>query len=129
MTLNFNQISELISVMTELQDTKMPFKISLMLAKNLNLLKKEEEFYIEQEREFAQKYLEFDAEKQEFVQTAQNVFKIKDGLEQECREAREALNDFTAEIELRMIPLSAVETMEFTPKQLTALELIIAEEE
>lgn len=129
MTLNFNQISELISVMTELQDTKMPFKISLMLAKNLNLLKKEEEFYIEQEREFAQKYLEFDAEKQEFVQTAQNVFKIKDGLEQECREAREALNDFTAEIELRMIPLSAVETMEFTPKQLAALELIIAEEE
>ena len=129
MTLNFNQISELISVMTELQDTKMPFKISLMLAKNLNLLKKEEEFYIEQERQFAQKYLEFDAEKQEFVQTAQNVFKIKDGLEQECREAREALNDFTAELELRMIPLSAVETMEFTPKQLAALELIIAEEE
>jgi hypothetical protein len=128
MTLNFNQISELISVMTELQDTKMPFKISLMLAKNLNLLKKEEEFYIEQERQFAQKYLEFDAEKQEFVQTAQNVFKIKDGLEQECREAREALNDFTAEIELRMIPLSAVETMEFTPKQLSALELIIEEE-
>lgn len=129
MTLNFNQISELISVMTELQDTKMPFKISLMLAKNLNLLKKEEEFYIEQEREFAQKYLEFDAEKQEFVQTAQNVFKIKDGLEQECREARETLNDFTTEIELRMIPFSAVETMEFTPKQLAALELIIAEEE
>lgn len=129
MTLNFNQISELISVMTELQDTKMPFKISLMLAKNLNLLKKEEEFYIEQERQFAQKYLEFDAEKQEFVQTAQNVFKIKDGLEQECREAREALNDFTAEVELRTIPLSAVETMEFTPKQLAALELIIAEEE
>ena len=129
MTLNFNQISELISVMTELQDTKMPFKISLMLAKNLNLLKKEEEFYIEQERQFAQKYLEFDAEKQEFVQTAQNVFKIKDGLEQECREAREALNDFTAEVELRMIPLSAVESMEFTPKQLAALEMIISEEE
>ena len=128
MTLNFNQISELISVMTELQDTKMPFKISLMLAKNLNLLKKEEEFYIEQERQFAQKYLEFDAEKQEFVQTAQNVFKIKDGLEQECREAREALNDFTAEVELRMIPLSAVESMEFTPKQLAALEMIIEEE-
>ena len=128
MTLNFNQISELIAVMTELQDTKMPFKISLMLAKNLNLLKKEEEFYIEQERQFAQKYLEFDTEKQEFVQTSQNVFKIKEGLEQECREAREALNDFTAEIELRMIPLSAIETMEFTPKQLAALELIIEEE-
>ena len=128
MTLNFNQISELISVMTELQDTKMPFKISLMLAKNLNLLKKEEEFYIEQERQFAQKYLEFDAEKQEFVQTAQNVFKIKDGLEQECREAREALNDFSAEVELRMIPLSAVESMEFTPKQLATLEMIIEEE-
>lgn len=128
MTLNFNQISELISVMTELQDTKMPFKLSLMLAKNLNLLKKEEEFYIEQEREFAQKYLEFDAEKQEFVQTAQNVFKIKDGLEDECREAREALNNFTTDVELRMIPLAMIEDMEFTPKQLAALEMIIEEE-
>lgn len=128
MTLNFNQISELISVMTELQDTKMPFKISLMLAKNLNLLKKEEEFYIEQERQFAQKYLEFDSEKQEFVQTAQNVFKIKDGLEEECREAREALNNFATEVELRMIPLSMIEDMEFTPKQLAALEMIIEEE-
>lgn len=128
MTLNFNQISELISVMTELQDTKMPFKISLMLAKNLNLLKKEEEFYIEQEREFAQKYLEFDTEKQEFVQTAQNVFKIKDNLEEECREAREALNNFTTDVELRKIPLAMIENMEFTPKQLTALEMIIEEE-
>ena len=128
MTLNFNQISELISVMTELQDTKMPFKLSLMLAKNLNLLKKEEEFYIEQERQFAQKYLEFDAEKQEFVQTAQNVFKIKDGLEDECREAREALNNFTTDVELRMIPLAMIEDMEFTPKQLAALEMIIEEE-
>ena len=128
MTLNFNQISELISVMTELQDTKMPFKLSLMLAKNLNLLKKEEEFYIEQEREFAQKYLEFDAEKQEFVQTAQNVFKIKVGLEDEWREAREALNNFTTDVELRMIPLAMIEDMEFTPKQLAALEMIIEEE-
>ena len=128
MTLNFNQLSELIAVMTELQDTKMPFKLSLMLAKNLNLLKKEEEFYIEQEREFAQKYLEFDAEKQEFVQTAQNVFKIKDGLEDECREAREALNNFTTDVELRMIPLAMIEDMEFTPKQLAALEMIIEEE-
>lgn len=128
MTLNFNQLSELIAVITELQDTKMPFKLSLMLAKNLNLLKKEEEFYIEQERQFAQKYLEFDAEKQEFVQTAQNVFKIKDGLEEECREAREALNNFTIDIELRMIPLAMIENMEFTPKQLAALEMIIEEE-
>lgn len=128
MTLNFNQLSELIAVMTELQDTKMPFKLSIMLAKNLNLLKKEEEFYIEQERQFAQKYLEFDAEKQEFVQTAQNVFKIKDGLEDECRDAREALNNFTVDVELRMIPLSMIEDMEFTPKQLAALEMIIEEE-
>lgn len=128
MTLNFNQISELISVMTELQDTKMPFKLSIMLAKNLNLLKKEEEFYIEQERQFAQKYLEFDTEKQEFVQTAQNVFKIKDNLEDECREAREALNNFTTDVELRMIPLAMIENMEFTPKQLVALEMIIEEE-
>lgn len=128
MTLNFNEISGLISVITELQDTQMPFKLSIILAKNLNLLKAEEEFYIDQERQFAQKYLEFNMETQEFIQTSPNVFKIKEGLEEECRESRAALNDFTADIALRMIPMSLIETMEFTPRQLVALERIIEEE-
>lgn len=127
MTLNFTQISSLLDVCTDMQDQKMPFKLSLILAKNNALLKQETEFYVEREREFAQKYLETD-ENGQFVQTSENVFKIKEGLENECREARIALDGFTVDLDLRKIPLSLVEDMEFTPKQLEALELIIDEE-
>lgn len=129
MTLNYMQINSLIEVITELQDTKMPFKLSLILAKNLNALKKEEDFYIEQERSFAQKFLQFDEEKQTFVQSTPGVFAIKEGLEEECRTAREELNAFSTELELRTIPIDLIDNMEFTPKQIAALELILAEEE
>lgn len=128
MTLNFTQLQSLLEVINEIQDTKMPFKLSMIFAKNIGLLKKEEEFYIEQERQFAQKFLQFDAEKQEFVQQAPNVFAINEGMEEECRVAREELNNFTVDVELRKIPMSLIENMEFTPKQLSALELIIEEE-
>ena len=127
MTLNFNQISMLTDCINEMQETKMPFKLSLILAKNSALLKQETEFYIERERDFASKYLEAD-ENGQFIQTAENVFKIKEGMEAECREAREELDAFTVDIELRKIPVSLIENMDFTPKQIEALELIIDEE-
>ena len=127
MTLNFNQISTLLDACTEMQDQKMPFKLSLILAKNNALLKHETEFYVEREREFATKYLEQD-ENGQFVQTSENVFKIKEGLEEECRQARIDLDSFTTDLDLRKIPLSLVENMEFTPKQLEALEVLIDEE-
>jgi hypothetical protein len=127
MTLNFNQISNLLDCCTEMQDQKMPFKLSLILAKNTAVLKQETEFYVEREREFAQKFLEQD-ENGQFVQTSENVFKIKDGMEDECRVARQDLDAFTSDIELRKIPIALIEDMEFTPKQLEALELIIDEE-
>lgn len=128
MTLNYIQINSLIETIESLQDSKMSFKLSMIFAKNLNLLKKEEEFYIEQERKFAQKYLQFNSEKNEFVQNTPGVFAIKEGLEEECRKSREELNDFTADLELRKIPLELIENMEFTPKQLMALEMLIEEE-
>lgn len=128
MTLNYIQISSLIEGLESLQDSTMPFKLGLIIAKNLAMLKKEEEFYIEQERKFAFEYLKFDTEKQEFVQNAPGIFAIKEGKEEECRKAREDLNEFTAELDLRKIPLALIENMEFTPKQLLALELLIEEE-
>lgn len=127
MVLNFGQISELSAAITELQDQKLPFKLSLILAKNAGALKKETDFYIEQERKFATDYLEQD-ENGQFVQTAENVFKIKEGMEEECRKAREELDGFTTEVELRMIPVSLVENLELTPKQVEALEMILEEE-
>ena len=127
MTLNFIQISELINVFETLKDMKMPFKLSLILAKNISMLEKEYEFYVEREREFAFKYLQTD-ENGQFIQEQENVFKIREGLEQECQEARAELNKFESEINLRQIPISLLESMEFTPNQLAALEILIEEE-
>lgn len=127
MTLNFNKISEMLMACEELKDTKMPFKLSLILAKNIAALRSEQEFYIEREREFATTYLDTD-ENGYFIQEKENVFKIKDGMELECQEARNELNKFESEINLRMIPMSLIENMEFTPSQLAALEILIEEE-
>lgn len=127
MLLNFNQITQMFEVCNELRDTKMPFKLSLILAKNIAALTSEQDFYIEREREFAMKYLETD-ENGQFVQQGPNAFKIKEGMEHECMEARTELNNFESEVNLRMIPISLIEDMEFTPKQLEALEMIIEEE-
>ena len=93
----------------------MPFKVSLILSRNMTLLKKEEEFFIQQERDFATKFLVYDEEKQEFTQSAPNMFMIKEGMQEECRKAREELNNFTVDVELRKIPVSAIENMDFTP--------------
>lgn len=130
MTLNFNQILEMLGACERLKEIPMPFKLSLILAKNISKLKVEQEFYIEREREFAMNYLEIDEETQQFKQISEGVFKIKDGKEDECREARNELNAFTTDVELRMIPMSLIENMDcFTPADLEALELLINEEE
>ena len=128
MTLNYVQISNLISVCDELKDTKMPFKLSLILAKNSNMLKAEQEFFIEREREFATKYLQTD-ETGQFVMEGENILKIKPGLEKEGQEARNELKQLTTDVQLREIPLSLVENMEFTPNQMAVLEGLIKEEE
>jgi hypothetical protein len=127
MKLNFMQIMELLNIIEELRDVKMPFALSMIFAKNVKILNEEKDFYIEREREFVQKYLETN-EAGEFVQQGENIFKIKDGMEQECQEARYDLDNFTSELALRTIPVKLIENMEFTPKQLFVLEMIIEEE-
>lgn len=130
MILNFNQILAMSNVCENLKKIQMPFKLSLILAKNISKLNIEREFYMEREREFAMTYLEIDEETQQFKQIQDGVFKIKDGKEEECREAREALNNFTTEVELHMIPMSLIENMTcFTPADLEVLEPLIIEEE
>lgn len=125
MELNFSQIATIIQGLEALQEQKLPFKLSLILAKNITALKKEEEFFIEQERNFAQKYLVFNEETQQFVEESPNVFRIKEGMEEECRNARIELNNFVSDVALRKIPVALLEDLEFTPKQLADLEIII----
>ena len=126
MTINFTILQSLMTGLNELAEKELPFKLSLLVAKNLSLLEKEQEFYLNQEREFALKYLVI--ENGQFVQERENVFKIKEGMEKECQEARETLNKFESEVNLRKIPASWLENMEFNPKTLMALESIIDEE-
>lgn len=127
MKLNFMQVTEMLLAFEELKETKMPFKLSLILAKNISMLKNEEAFFIEREREFATKYLAVD-DSGKFIQQSDNSFKIKENLIEECIEARKELNNFEVEVSLRMIPVELIENMEFTPKQLAALEMLIEEE-
>lgn len=127
MKLNFIEVTDMLSVYEELKETKMPFKLSLIIAKNISMLKEEQNFYIEREREFATKYLDTD-ENGYFIQQDNNSFKIKDGLVEECMEARKELNNFEVEVNLRTIPIHLLENMEFTPKQLNALAMLIEEE-
>lgn len=126
MTINFTTIQSLMTGLNELAEKELPFKLSLLVAKNLSLLEKEQEFYLNQEREFAFKYLVM--EDGQFVQERENVFKIKTGMEKECQEAREALNKFESEVALRKLPVSLLEALDFSPKTLMALENIIDEE-
>ena len=128
MTLTLNQLASLLEALAEIQDTKMSFKLSMLLAKNLNLLQKEVEFYTEQEREFANRFFVVDEETQEFKQVQPNVFMIKEGMQEECASARKELDGFTVDVNLRMIPVTLIENMEFTPKQLSALEMLIEDE-
>lgn len=128
MELNFNQMSALMDIFNELKDKELPFKLGLIIAKDSNMLDQEIAFYVEQEKAFAQKFLQV-GEDGDFIQEKPGIFKIIEGKEKECQIARQELNNFTSTVELRKIPVSLIENMNFTPKQLSALEVIINEEE
>ena len=123
------QAHESYLILQELANTKLPFKVSLIISRNLKILQKESEFYIEQEQTFVRDYLEFDSETGELIQTEPGVFKIQEGKVEECYKARQDLDNFEVEIELKKIPLSALENVDFTPAQLMAIEFMIEEDE
>lgn len=123
------QAHESYLILQELANTKLPFKVSLIISRNLKILQKESEFYIEQEQNFVRDYLEFDSETGELIQTEPGVFKIQDGKVEECYKARQDLDNFEVEVELKKIPLSALETVDFTPAQLMAIEFMIEEDD
>lgn len=114
MKMTYYKMEELINAIQEIQNIKMPFKLSIMFAKNLANLKKEEEFYLEQERKFAKDYLVF-KEDGTLDTVGPNTFKIQEGKEKECSEARKAIDNFEVDIELRQIPEKDIENLEFTP--------------
>lgn len=127
MKITYAKMEELIRVLDGVKDMKMPFRLSIIFAKNLKNLKKEEEFYIEQERKFAKDYLVFNEDGTLETQ-GPNVYKIQEGKEAECEEARKAIDTFEAEIDLTKIPVKEIEKLEFTPADLSVLMDLIEEE-
>ena len=127
MKITYAKMEELIRVLEGVKDMKMPFRLSIIFAKNLKNLKKEEEFYIEQERKFAKDYLVFNEDGTLETQ-GPNVYKIQEGKEAECEEARKAIDTFEAEIDLTKIPVKEIEKLEFTPAELETLMDLIEEE-
>ena len=128
MTLKFAEIINMLEACKTLKETKMPFKLGMILAKNIKALEIEHDFYIEREREFATKYLEIDEETGEFIQIENGVFKIKEDLIEECRLARVELNNFEVDVNLMKIPAALLENMDFTLDELLGIEMLIEEE-
>ena len=128
MTLKFTEIISMLEACKTLKETKMPFKLGMILAKNIKALEIEHDFYVEREREFATKYLEIDEETGEFIQIENGVFKIKEDLIEECRLARIELNNFEVDVNLMKIPAALLENMDFTLDELLGIEMLIEEE-
>ena len=59
MKLVYNQLIKLNGVLKEIENNSMPFKLSLIVAKNLAAITPEVQFFVSKEMEFAQNYLEF----------------------------------------------------------------------
>ena len=129
MELTCMQLVDAYNTVKELSEQKLPFKLSLLVSRNLAALQKEYDFYMEQERKFVLEYLIIDQDSGEIKQIQPGVFAIQDGKYEECMKAREALDKFTINIEIRKIPISMLEPFEFTPAQLLAIDFMIEEEE
>lgn len=129
MELTCMQLVDAYNTVKELSEQKLPFKLSLLVSRNLAALQKEYDFYMEQERKFVLEYLIIDQDSGEIKQIQPGVFAIQDGKYEECMKAREALDNFVINIEIRKIPISMLEPFEFTPAQLLAIDFMIEEEE
>ena len=129
MKLTYSQLSAAYEALQYLVNQKLPFKCSLLISKNYASISKEYEFYEQQERKFAMEFLVFDPTTQNIEQVSPGAFKIKEGKYEECLKAREALDNFEVDIEIRKIPISMLENIEFTPAQLAAIDFMIEEEE
>ena len=129
MQLKLIQVANAHEAIKDLAEKKLPFKLSLLISRNLAALEKEYEFYLEQERKFVLEYLVIDPNTGLIEQSREGFFRIQDGKSEECAKARKTLDDFMIDIEIQKIPISMLESFEFTPAQLLAIDFMIEEEE
>ena len=129
MKLTCLQMVDAQTALKELSEQKLPFKLSLLISRNLTALQKEYDFYMENERKFILEYLVIDQATGQIVSPQPGVFAIQEGKQEECMKAREALDNFELNIETHKIPACMLENLDFTPAQLMAIEFMIEEEE
>lgn len=123
------QAHEAYIMLQELAEIKLPFKASLIISRNLKVLQKESEFYVEQEQNFVKTYLEFDQETGMLIQSEPGAFKIQEGKAEECYKARQELDAFEVDVDIKKIPCRILENIELTPAQLLGIEFMLEEEE
>jgi ribonucleoside-triphosphate reductase len=58
-----------------------------------------------------------------------HIFKIKEGMIEDCRAAREALDAFTCDVALKTLKVEDLEKYDITPKQAAALEIILEDDD
>jgi hypothetical protein len=109
------QAHEAYIMLQELAEIKLPFKASLIISRNLKVLQKESEFYVEQEQNFVKTYLEFDQETGMLIQSEPGAFKIQEGKAEECYKARQELDAFEVDVDIKKIPCRILENIELTP--------------
>lgn len=129
MKLTCLQLVDAYNVVHELSEQKLPFRLSLLISRNLSALQKEYDFYMENERKFILEYLVIDQETGQLVSPQPGVFAIQEGKQEECMKARAELDNFEMDVPIRKIPISMLEDFEFTPAQLSAIEFMLEEEE
>lgn len=129
MKLTCLQLVDAYNVVHELSEQKLPFRLSLLVSRNLSALQKEYDFYMENERKFILEYLVVDQETGQLVSPQPGVFAIQEGKQEECMKARAELDNFEMDIPIKKIPISMLENFDFTPAQLMAIEFMLEEEE
>lgn len=129
-TINLKQIVNFLNLYEELKQEKLSFKLSLILAKNNQLLEKEYDFYLTERQKLMDKYFVLDEQSQAYVtlNKEHTIFKIKDGFEKECYNAFKELEDFTINVELKTIPESLLEQNNLTLEQINTLSMLLEEE-
>lgn len=129
--LNLKHIVNFLNLYEDLKKEKLPFKLSLILAKNNQIIEKEYDFYLEQRDQLMDKYFVLDEASGAYItlNKEKTIFKIKDGLDQECHDAFKELEEFEVQVDLRTIPSSMLENLNFTLEHVEALSMLLEEEE
>lgn len=129
--LKLKEIVNFLNLYEDLKKEKLPFKLSFILAKNNQIIEKEYDFYLEQRNQLMDKYFVVDEATGRYItlNKEQTIFKIKDGLDKECHEAFAELEEFDVQVDLRTIPESMLENLNFTLENVEVLSMLLEEEE